>query len=793
MTSLLSIKDFGAIGAGVSSASADAAAFARLEDIKPPMLLIADGEFHIDPVTFDWPIQIILSPSATVVQRQTGVSGAAGAVTRQALFSFVSGSEGSTLTGRGWFDGRRGELTGFIDEQRTKWGAVDVLTENVVIDGPRAKNFNTFAFCIEASGATARDLHVEDSGQGIFAGKYVAGPDASTDCYGQRLRGLSAHNIDNDGADLYQHAIDIMFCHDAEISGILISGQGGDTGGNSAYASGLTVVRCMRTRISGVTHSGFTTESLKHLGISFVGNSDCLFDGLRVRDFAGVGIEDNSNYNCVIGTHAVDGCYRSTTAWPDPSTSVGYVWNCGAQYRAFNRARRQSLNGTRGTTASGRVERCGTGYHLRAPAAILENLTAAGNLGHGFYVERWAGDNGFGDPAGSLPVRGEMRNCTAVRNGKAGVSLREFDEFIIDGGACHNNGQDPAASDNDRSGINVIAAEASGRFVVKNVDCSEDQEGAIPGATTFRPGATDADNRFTVTLLAPWAVGIGQRITVKDGGGTGTDIVAKIVDLDNDEATLETASAETFSSTGNTTGLAGTWSTDGSDDTILNGSGGATLSEIDGALWLTDGSEWRQVYKIDGDNTLYLDAPFATPLSGATLSALHCDLEGIASQKYGLRINAVNIDTIFTHGNRSRGHETDWLINDFTKMEVGSEYGYVTEIALSGVPGTQTLIDDIPPGHLVRTIAAAVTETLSGGGVTSWALTVRKASDNGFLETIAGALGLGAGAKVVDTIFAQRRNDSVVRRISAAFSGGTPTSGQIKVSVRTEVEAEGLE
>lgn len=109
---------------------------------------IPAGRYWINPVSITNEVFVRLI-NAEIYQKSVGTVAGTGynaatnpVITRQALWSFDTGSEGSTVTGEGdcWFDGYTGILSqtgthkaSFVNEYDSRWGAIDAFAERVSI------------------------------------------------------------------------------------------------------------------------------------------------------------------------------------------------------------------------------------------------------------------------------------------------------------------------------------------------------------------------------------------------------------------------------------------------------------------------------------------------------------------------------------------------------------------------------------------------------------------------------------------------------------------------------------
>jgi hypothetical protein len=774
-----------AAGGGVAD---DTPAFEAMRDAGVTPIYIPAGTYLIDPIAWDYPVYIIIDPGATIKQRTTGVVGPTYGsptytITRQALFEFNDAAcAGSYVSGGGWFDGNRDVVTGFVTENETKWGAIDATAPNVTIENLNARHFNTFAFCLENDYGVARNLYIEDCGQGFYAGKFRSLNEGDTVAAGvtcQHISGIRCVRIDNDGANVFQHAIDIMYSNNAAVSGLVVEDQGGDVSGKSSTASGITILNCEGSFFSGMRHAGWDT-SLPQLSISCVGNTDSVFSLFSVCEFTNLGLEDIGNQNCLFSDYVIDGRYVAG--------GTGVSYNVSAQYAVASRSRRRSVASSRSVHANGLVMRCGaTGILTRGQKPKFVGCTSKGNLSHGMYVSDWeSSESSLGVTIDSRAEPLTIEGLTLENNHGSGIKLDAFGKVFWNGGVVRNNGQNTAGASADRSGVSLIPSEVSDHFHMTNVVANDDQGETIAAAVTFNPVASDADNRITVTIIKPHKLDFGQFITIEDGAGSGSDITGYIYDTLYDDFVLQCAAPVTLDDFASTN-LSGTWTTNGSDPTRLDGTSGAASSEVDGHLWVTDGSgEHRQIVSISGNNTVFINQAFTSALSGDTLSAIRCGLTTIKSQQVGHRLSVTNLTSMYVRGCVAEGNvSTDWTVTDPTKFAEGSEYVLETS-KTAGVTTNAAavpLVATLPSGHGVDGVSAHVITAISGGGVTSWSLVLETAAGTN-LETYDTLLALTQNTKLNRAAVLATRVDTTTRRLTAEFAGGTPTAGAIRAKMR---------
>lgn len=792
------IRMWGAIGA--AGGVVDRHAFSVMAADRPSYLMIPDGEYWIDPIDIDWPCHILLMPGATLAQRTTGVTNPTpyNAVTnrviaRQELIRFLPGSEGSRLYGGGWFDGRRDDIAGFVNEYDSKWGAVGIYAENVIVEDVKAKRFHTFPFCNEMSRSTMRRLYVTDCGQGVFCGQFDAPPYlpglGPVGCYDQVMDDIVVEHIDNKGAAVFQHAIDFMYAHRIRSRGCKIINQGGTTSGYSAYASGATVLACNGGLIQGFAHTGFTTSTIGHLAVSLIGNEFLVFSDYTIENSLDIGIEIISDYGSIIrGGRLRRGGFNVNGPLYTWRTSPGITFHTGALYSLHNRSRRTSIAPNRDTLVTENyIEGYGRGAYIRGGHIDFNGNTIVASRGNGIEIDNWSSSANFNTDAFAISERVHVANNRMEACGEAAIYAVRWRNAIIHNNIIRNGGQDVARSNTQRAALRIDpGASGQGYITVTGNDIQDTQGETYSSAWTYKPGTSDANNRYLITLLRPGLYSPGQSVTLLNGTGSG-DITGTLIQQFDDEWLVQLAGPTTFSATGNTVALSGTWTTSGSDGTILNGSGGAITTELDGPFWLTDGTEWRQATSRygAGDNTLKIDEPFSAPLAGATLSVLRVSGSSERTTTHGILAFLGNCAGCFMRGNTVlAGTVAPWSVSSLDKFMPGSEYE-MWDMARPFTASPTVAFSFLPAGHALLGVAARI-DTALGGSVT-WGTEHQHTSGSPNYETINTGLSQAKNTKYARSPTLLFGALAVNRRIAHVATGGTP-AGTITTQVRLRVE-----
>lgn len=562
------------------------------------------------------------------------------------------------------------------------------------------RNFLTFPVTLEGDGQTWKRARIEKCGQGGHAGPFKAPTSALTGLpvggvIGQTVEDITLSEIGNDGYDVFQHAFDVSYSHFSRIQDISMEAQGGDSGGYSTIASGLTAIDCIGTTFTGILHSGFTATTIDHLPVSLLGLDSCIVNDINLRGHKTYGLEVNSCSRTTISGGVVDGGYLA-----DGGYQPGVYFDVGSQYPEFNRSRRISRNACNDVIlADFVITRTSHGVWSAAEGVKMVNVRVAGATTDGFlFTSQTAPSGGTISQAARMV---EIIGCSAENCGRAGLYAEYLDALTINGFKGRNNGQDSALTAITRSGIYIKPLLSARRVALQGYETLDDQGVTYTAGITFEPGAADADFRKWVTCKDPDRVSIGQYITVEGGLGSGSDATGKIVDQRLDEIQLEFSGATTLSSTGNTTALTGTWTTNGTDTTRIDGSGTNATVDLVGN-WITNGSAWRQVLKVVSTTQILVSSAFPTALSGATLSSLLCDLTTIVSQQYGAYVDPNSyLSALFIAPNGySKGNAVaQTFLNDFSVLEPGSMFyadanGWGVEYHETALAMPDLIIDD---------------------------------------------------------------------------------------------------
>lgn len=767
----VNLRSFGAIGDGVTNDTS-----AVLNFLSSGGGYVPIGTYAIDDIDVSNLVNVKCDSGAIFKKR----SGAAG---RSRIIEFVAGSEGSEWVG-GQFDGNKSALSGvwvYGNGGWDDWCAIYVGAERIRVSNVLFKNWLNHPFIGAGDYLDASGLVFKDCGAGPnFGYQYDLGAvfnerPSGAGAIGQRVRGIAIIDCGDVGvAGTLQHGVDFYNPKASTYSDIIIVGLKGAANGLSTYASGLTAKLGEQCTYSNIVFDSPNTNAVSHLAFSFLGAVNCTFDNLRAYNFSGIGLEMLDCVGCTIDGGVIDGNYRSgVTA---VSSSIGIIHSVG---RFDKDAQSRSLTGGRENTINGMViRRTGLGASFRSGHCSANGMRTVGHVGTGILVQQTTNTASFPGAAVTRLTRVTLNNCVSEFNGAQGLNVASADIVQVTGGSYSNNGQNTAIASTSRSGI---AATTVNRLITTGARLDDDQSFTVSVGASFAAGTTDSNNRYNITFPTAYAHTEGKYITLTNAGGPGVSHTGKIVNMDGDLATIEFSAAKTFSSTGNTTALSGTWT---GSDRALTGSGGAASTEIPGTMYVTDGSEWRRVEKVSSNDSIQLSQAFTSPLVGASLSKLVVSVSGIPSQQYGTRLFGGVVAFCFK-GNIYQGNVLERMnVSTPGGAEVGSEYFKLSSTTTNATP--LVLQGAIPAGHRISGLATNNTIAISGGGATSYELRITDSS-NTLKQTIQAGTALTANTKISGTV------DDVTRittgdRIGVVFAGGTPTAGQITLEALYRVD-----
>ncbi len=776
---IASPQDYGASGA---DASVDDTA-AVLAWLQAGGGVARTGTFYIDEITVTSKC-VVECLSGVVFKKRSGVAA------NSKLIKFAAGSEGSVIRNI-VIDGNRTTLQAAYDAVNPSnpaygsgWFTLAVECENVTLENATIQNSAGSPLWCPGNRAKITNMTIDNFaaaavyGYKLFGSSGTVARPAGASGYRQEINGVHFLNYDNGNSAVYQHVADFQACAESRYVGLVCTAADGDTGGESAWLSGYTFENCIQCFIGSPVFTSPTTDSLIHLGISMLGCIGCQVDSPFVYDIAGQAFEWNACVDCTVTNPIFDGNYAATTAVPatgaDSAKSHGFTFYRGAwnDYRTA-----KSLAGNIRCKVFGvAIKRFTYGGFQRDHSSSFFGTFIYGNRLDGVYSNEETFTDHFVGAAQSVNEISEFNGCHIFNNGRAGIHGPAQDRMKIVSCEIFNNGQDINETSTARAALSLNDLENSH---ISGNGLYDDQSWTLTDGASFEPASASTTlNIYSVSLAN---MGEGQKIKIVNGTGAG-DIDAKIVDIGvDDKITLEAASAVALSSTGNTAALTGTWSGSG---VTLSGISTAANTELPGSYWITDGSEWRRVTKVASATSITIDRAFTAVLSGASLTVLKVDLQGIPSQQYGIRAFGSAAEMLYSD-NRSKGNVVaDEEFSTPSNLEAGSSYTRTATVTIDA--GNVNLFTGIDEKHRLVGVTARVDTAFDAG--TSWSLVLRDSAVS-LIETITSGIGITQNSKATGTVNAGSNTDTGNKTLRCETTGGTPTSGQVTVKARFRVDA----
>ena len=616
---VFSVKDFGAKGDGVTDDTV--AVQAACDSSGVVFFPSSSGDYMLNQISVTTKCRIILDPAAVVKLRSITVG------EDQAIFRFSGSSTYSSIEG-GSFDGNRTALAGNFTSQQIN--AVRIAGPAYIhVSNTYIHDFsNAGWYCGSSQYALFENIHVKNCGKGCIHQVSDNGT----------VQNIVFEGISNNSKPIYQHATEFRDSDNFVLKDIRIVDFAPDAVGLEPTPTAFTVERMDRLEASGLVATGFSGTGNPGLG--------AVFDSITMSSVRGISIDggydsgmsvqtcsnsilDGGNINLEYNTAASAGTgvrIRNGGLY-DPVTDGATNLNARANSGCFNLKISNYLV----------IASEGDGYLVQSGGVTLTNCIAIGCGTNGFKVTEGIVNSFFPGSDPIIPAYVVIDNCESAYCGSMGIYLHKGKGLSVIGGTYHDNGQDVSLGANLRSGVRVVDVQD---VSLVGVDASDTQDWPVQvDGVSFQPGATAADDTYPISLIDPTRFNFGQHIKVLDAGGVGVDVTGKIIGKDRDEVTLEMASSFTFSLSGNVSALSGSYS---STDLNLTGDSSADLlNQVKGRTWIyTGSSDWVQVIRVSSFQDAITSTAFTPALSSASLSKLQVNVEPIASQQSGVRIES---------------------------------------------------------------------------------------------------------------------------------------------------------
>ena len=618
---VVSVKDYGASGDGTTD---DTTAISTAFNAGG-IVYVPSGTYSIDPtVTVSTPAHIIMHPEA-ILKRRSATADA-----DSYLISFASGASGSVFEG-GTIDGDRDSYNqaAFGSDPQSLWPGVYLSgASRITIRNMRFVNHRTQAMWIgNSTGHLIENIQIEDCDRALL----FQSTDDST------CRNVFATGIGNDGINQYQHAVVFRNLNRCVIENIRIDGYAPDAQGEDPYPVAFTFERIFSCKLSGFFLNDYTGTETRNVGITLSNVSDTSLSDAHLKNVFW-GIKFLTVINSTVNGFSIDGNFKTASGADGAGLeflSGGVFQNVGDSVDFDTRANSSSKQNM---ISDGIIIGCEIGVNILSSNISIANVISNGNTTYGFQC-REATNNAF--YSGHPKQRVEniiISNCQARFNGFNGILVSAGNQIQVNGGLYCDNGWDTSLGSDFRVGLGFNEDATAGGVddvSITNVFAGDTQTFSKTGAVSFNPGST-VNDQFTISLVDPDQIAIGQYISLVNANGSGDETV-RVIALNLDEATVETSGSVTFSETGNLTSLTGTLSSSGN---TVTGSGTAFTTEIVGGAWIKVDSVYHHVSRVNSDTSMVVFPAPATDWSGESAEILLIDVDGIPSQQYGIYANS---------------------------------------------------------------------------------------------------------------------------------------------------------
>ena len=678
----VSVKDFGAVGDDAADdTTAFVNAFATGRTVRVPK-----GTYLIDQITVTSKLNLVIDDEAVIKQRSPGATGLGGLIKISG-----SGANGSSITG-GIFDGNRSVVGPSHSSPDDGWNGVLVLyANNVRISNITFRNFVTAGFWLQGDYLQVSDIIVESCGKGSLL-QYVNN--------GQFVN-IQHNNIGADGLQVYEHCTEWRQSTNLVFDNITIKNFNPTTAGNEPNPEAISFESSTNVTLNNVIIDGFIGQTISGQTIGFYDDTvqNLAVSNLVISGYTR-GMMLNTCDDVSINNSVIDGKYVANldagiylnNSGLVPETDTGIV---SFNARAVSTCRNVSVNNTT-------IRRFNVGIQAMADGLMVNNCHIYGCLTYGIQVQTVDFNAQFAEyPQGTYSTR--ISNSSIKYNGYSAIHAYYWREIFVDSCDLRDNGQNSSVDAFLRCGVTtVVNTTAMGTQHITNCQMGDSQSWTSTQGLSFIPGATDADNRKTMSMINPERLNVGQYIKLVNATGSG-DAIAKVYNIKNDAITLQCSAPTTFSDTGNLVSLTGTISASGQ---IVTGIGTAFIAEVRGPAYLKVGAEYRLIQKINSNTSLQISQAFVNPVSGASASIVVIEVQGIPSQQHGYRNVNLMTNLVYTKNNNYDGVVIQPMnLGTFDCFGNGAEViqstnrNFPNGILLSTVSDTTDLIPGLPAGY----------------------------------------------------------------------------------------------
>ncbi len=594
-----------------------------------------------DCQNFASPINIILDPGATVKLKDSATLDGAN------LYIFRLRASNSSVVG-GTFDfNRDGQDRAAFNTAggsavRNYYGVRVLGTlathiENVKIH-TKVINCADFGVALQYCDAYDVDVDVETSGCGLIF----------VDCDGGVCRRARLSELDNADWEVYPHACDILNCDGGQFDNIEIINQSGYdiASGNSLsdWFTGITIADC--DNLSGSNWyvvAKNDTSMTKSVGISMLGVTKSNFNNITVKRYTSVNLEIGALDNCDFANVFLDGEYMTTSLFAAEAQMGCHIVNQGLYSNLTSRVRRPVMNCTFSNMQSVRMLSRGLIIYLGTDCQWVGGKFN-GNQ-YGIDIRSDSVNGSFPTPETQTSARLKFLGVEAKFNEIAGIWNGGSTDLECADCDFSNNGQ---AANNTGDALRLtgtLAVATSGYYGNNSATTVARTRPRLIGCTfqddqsvTTSFGSVDPAAPTIVSVERPELYQFGQTVTVNNGATGPVDLIAQVLDINNDELTLSAAMTNfpLVAGTG-TMSTSGTTATFSSDQRAI----------IQGRTWVKNGANYRRIIGINSSNGLTgtLESAFPSDISpAAAFDIVKTEVEQMRSQDYGIYTLSSTLD-----------------------------------------------------------------------------------------------------------------------------------------------------
>lgn len=456
-------------------------------------------------------------------------------------------------------------------------------------------------------------------------------------------------SLDNNGAKIFPHAVDIFNCKRPKVGTINSSdhfGTGTVTAGTalSDFVSGVTLAQVDDGTFDSICLSTRNDVAMsKGLGVSFLGCRKLTVSSMNLLGFSELGAEIGGVVNSQFDNVTIDGRYQFASS-ASPGRGVA-IYNNAFYSDISSRSQRYCSN-NRFTNWTIR-RHLGSGIYLTAGRYnTFTNVIATANergLESQFILAE-ANATFPGLPAVDLDGN-KFIGCDFSYNEKEGAKVTDgrYIEFIScrfnnNGGAAHfPTGSRRTGTSATGQGLAFITSASVG--LTKDgvrVVCPEAIDHTVAGTGDF--ASVNPATPSIIVGVKSHLYHVGEPLTLVGAGAAGADLVTRIDDIQLDEITVSPP-LSTFPTVAGT----GTISSSG---TTVTGTGTAFNTQIRNRLWISSGGQVRQVVKVNSDTSLVTNTAFSPVLSGASFTIYFFATSHFVNQTNGLAFSSDTLSPV---------------------------------------------------------------------------------------------------------------------------------------------------